>query len=108
VFPIRGGTNGPIDTFGYPTLPTKTLGGEAPCTIFAARNGFSLFCEWYRTRTGHRDFPQSSFVPLQSAHNEVEGDELVVVIFLKTAFCGTVNYQLRRVLLKFLTDRRMY
>jgi hypothetical protein len=43
-------------------------------------------------RTGHRDFPQSSFVPLHSAHSDVD-EEGVDCMFLKAAICATIVYQ---------------
>ena len=34
VSPIIEGTMGPTETLGYPKCPTKTEGGEEPCTKF--------------------------------------------------------------------------
>jgi len=42
VSPITGGIIGPIDTFGYPNLPIKTLGGDEPPKLSLSIKGVTL------------------------------------------------------------------
>jgi hypothetical protein len=61
---------GPIETLGYPNLPTNTLGGEAPSISRRSVLALVLVVEKNLASTGHLSFPHRSFEPLQKAHLE--------------------------------------
>src|SRR5712692_3520831 len=73
VSPNRGGTIGPIETFGYPSLPTKTPGGDDPRISFVDIAGPCFAMAWALTMIGHLGFPQSSLAPRHARHIQAGG-----------------------------------
>src|ERR1035441_7543758 len=73
VSPYWAGTIGPIETFGYPSLPTKTPGGDDPemTSEYAPSPTLAMDCAF--TMIGQRGLPQSSFAPLQRRHIQAGG-----------------------------------
>ena len=73
VSPNIGGTMGPMETFGYPSLPTKTPGGDDPSIRFDETMGPCLAIACAFTMIGHLGFPQRSFAPLHWRHIQAGG-----------------------------------
>src|SRR5208283_773492 len=73
VSPYRAGTIGPIETFGYPSLPTKTPGGDDPAMTSEYAASPTLAIDWAFTMIGHRGLPQSSFAPRHERHIQAGG-----------------------------------
>jgi hypothetical protein len=71
VWPLKGGTIGPIQTLGYPILPTKKAGGEEPCTTLEFRSPLTLASDRALKRTGHPPLLQKP-LPLHIRQRELE------------------------------------
>src|SRR5271157_3581217 len=62
-----------MDTFGYPSLPTKTPGGDEPSISLVDSEASILAIACAFTIIGHLGLPQRSFAPLHARHIHAGG-----------------------------------
>jgi len=64
---------GPIETLGYPSLPTKTPGGDDPSILGVEIEPVTFAIDCALTIIGHLGFPQSNLAPRQARHIQAGG-----------------------------------